>query len=1432
MPDKKDKTLNRLFEECLRQLCPELTEIRLIKTRVFTKSRHWEIILGSDKYITHENIKALEEKLNSKFTEIPTIKFRFIYSIDPESLVHGFDHIWNDLIEDIKAEMPAVSTILNLCRYSWDKNELIITTERASDQEILYGRSVHKHIEKWISNTFNLSARVRFQGDNSDSTGNGDEYLVKKQKEDLELARQVVYSTQQANGKEEKTGRNSAGSSGIIYGKSIKDKPESIGSLTVESGKVTIEGKLFGLEFRDLKKNGKKLGLLDITDYTGSITAKLFLESGKTESIKERLTLDRWYKIRGKSQYDPYQREIVLSIDDINSAPDRLRLDNAPEKRVELHLHTQMSAMDGVSSAKQLIDRAAMWGHEAIAITDHGVVQAYPEAYAEGKKKGIKIILGVEAYLINDYVPIVQNSRDIDFNQTYVAFDIETTGLSPKKNEIIEIGAVKIRNRSIVATFSSFIKPEKPIPQNITKLTGISNDMVLDAPKVDTILPDFLDFCGDAVLVAHNASFDLGFIKEYAQRQGITIDNPVLDTLSLSRELLKELKKHKLDIVADHLKIKLENHHRALDDAATAGEILLKLMDKLEKMGITSLNEINDALSRRTNLNGLTSYHAVILVRNEQGLKNLYKLVSKSHLEYYYRKPRIPKSLLASHREGLIIGSACEAGELYRAVLDGLPDEDLSEIVNFYDYLEIQPLCNNEHLVRSGQVAGMGALKDINRKILELGESHGKRVVATGDVHFLDPEDEYFRRILMSGQNYDDADTQAPLYFKTTEEMLEEFSYLGESVAYEVVVKAPRSIAADIQEIKPVPDKLYPPEIPGAEEEIRSMAITTAKEIYGDPLPEIVEKRLNKELDSIIGNGYAVLYLIAHKLVKKSLNDGYLVGSRGSVGSSFVATMTGITEVNPLPPHYICPKCKHSDFDIDTGMYACGADLPDKSCPKCGEAYNKAGYDIPFEVFLGFKGDKVPDIDLNFSGEYQPTAHKYTEELFGEGHVFRAGTIGTIAEKTAYGFVKKYLEDKQLVVTNAEIKRLVAGCTGVKRTTGQHPGGILVVPKSMEIYDFTPIQYPADDKESGTITSHFDFHSIHDTLVKLDILGHDDPTVIRMLEDLTGIDARSIPIGEKTTMKLFSSTDPLDVSPEEIGSVVGTFGIPEFGTKFVRQMLEDTRPTTFAELIRISGLSHGTDVWLNNAQDLIRSNTATLVEVISTRDDIMLYLMYQGMEPTLAFKIMENVRKGKGLTPEMEEVMVSNNVPKWYIDSCKKIKYMFPKAHAVAYVIMAFRIAYFKVYYPKAFYAAYFTVRGDDFDAELILQGRDAIKEKIRYLDSRGNDLSAKEKNLLTILEVALEMYARGFNFEPIDLYRSDAVSFLVTEKGLRPPLKALQGVGENAAKSIAEARSKGEFVSIEDFRERTKVTKTVIEVMKSNNILKNIPETSQLSLF
>ncbi|HOB20837.1 MAG TPA: PolC-type DNA polymerase III, partial [Candidatus Atribacteria bacterium] len=758
---------------------------------------------------------------------------------------------------------------------------------------------------------------------------------------------------------------------------------------------------------------------------------------------------------------------------------------------------------------KQLVDRAALWGHEAIAITDHGVVQAYPEAYAEGKKKGVKILLGVEAYLINDYVPIVHNSRDIDFNQTYVVFDIETTGLNAKLHEIIEIGAVKIKDRNIVASFSSFIKPEKPVPQNITKLTGISNEMVSDAPKIDTVLPGFIEFCGDAVLVAHNASFDLGFIKEYGQRQGMTIDNPVLDTLSLSRELLKDLKKHKLDIVADHLKIKLKNHHRALDDATTAGEILIKLLDKLEKMGITSLNEINNALSRRTNLNSLTSYHAVILVRNEQGLKNLYKLVSKSHLEYYYRKPRIPKSLLASHREGLLIGTACEAGELYRAIHDGQSDEVLSEIVNFYDYLEIQPLSNNEHLIRSGQVADREALKDINRKILELGESHGKRVVATGDVHFLDPEDEYFRRILMSGQNYDDADIQAPLYFKTTEEMLEEFSYLGESKAYEVVISSPRSIAAEIQEIKPVPDRLYPPEIPGAEEEIRSMAITTAKEIYGTHLPEIVEKRLNKELDSIIGNGFAVLYLIAHKLVKKSLSDGYLVGSRGSVGSSFVATLTGITEVNPLPPHYICPKCKHSDFDVDTGVYACGADLPDKACPKCGAAYNKAGYDIPFEVFLGFKGDKVPDIDLNFSGEYQATAHKYTEELFGEGHVFRAGTIGTIAEKTAYGFVKKYLEDKQLVVTNAEIKRLVAGCTGVKRTTGQHPGGILVVPKSMEIFDFTPIQYPADDKESGTITSHFDFHSIHDTLVKLDILGHDDPTVIRMLEDLTGVDARA-----------------------------------------------------------------------------------------------------------------------------------------------------------------------------------------------------------------------------------------------------------------------------------------------------------------------------------
>jgi len=1089
-----------------------------------------------------------------------------------------------------------------------------------------------------------------------------------------------------------------------------------------------------------------------------------------------------------------------------------------------------MSSMDGITSFKKLANRAKKWGHNAIAITDHGVVQGFPEAMKAAKDFGIKVIYGVEGYLVNDSKPILTNySRGHNY-KTYVVFDIETTGLSPINDMITEIGAVKIEDGIVIDEFSQLINPERPIPKKIVSLTGITDEMVKDKPTINEILSDFEEFIKDSVLVAHNASFDVGFIRERFSNVDKTLDNPVLDTLELTRALFPQLKSHRLNIVAKHLNVSLENHHRAVDDAKATAEIFIKCMELLDNNNIKSLTQIN-RLKNTKDISKDESFHIIILAKNYEGLKNLYKLISESHLNYFYRKPRIPKSLLSSHREGLIIGSACEAGELYKAILKNKDSNEIRDIVNFYDYLEIQPLANNMHLIRNGMVKGEDELKDINRLIIELGEKFDKIVVATGDVHFLDPEDEIYRRVLMAGQGYQDADLQPPLYFKTTDEMLKEFEYLGKEKAEEVVIKNTNLIANMIEEIIPIPDGTYPPVIEGADKELKEITHNRAKEIYGDPLPKIVGERLEKELNSIIKNGYAVMYIIAQKLVWKSMEDGYLVGSRGSVGSSFVATMSGITEVNPLVPHYVCPKCKFSEF-IEDGSIGSGIDLPDKNCPKCGSKLKKDGHDIPFEVFLGFEGDKEPDIDLNFAGEYQPKAHKYTEELFGEGYVFRAGTIGTIAEKTAYGFVKKYYEQKGKSPHPAEINRLVKGCTGIKRTSGQHPGGVMIVPKYKDINDFTPIQYPANDKKSGVITTHFDYHSISGRILKLDILGHDVPSIIRMLEDITGVNPQDIPLDDKETMKLFTSTEPLSIKDKDINIEVGTLGIPEFGTKFVRQMLMDTKPTTFSELVRISGLSHGTDVWVNNAQNLVRNNTANLSQVISTRDDIMLYLIYSGLDKKRSFKIMENVRHGKGLTEEEEEYMRSFNVPEWYIDSCNKIKYMFPKAHAVAYVMMSFRIAYFKVHYPEAFYATYFTTKAQDFDASLVLKGKETVNEKIRELEPLSNDMTAKEKNLLTVLEVVQEMYARGFKFERVDLYESDSDKFLLGKNGIIPPLKSLDGVGETVARKIVEERNIAEFLSIEELVSRAKVSKPVLEALREHGCLSDLPESNQISLF
>ena len=1129
---------------------------------------------------------------------------------------------------------------------------------------------------------------------------------------------------------------------------------------------------------------------------------------------------------------DPYAKEVVIMARDINKLTKIERMDTAEEKRVELHMHTTMSSMDAVTAASKIVERAAKFGHKAVAITDHGVVQAFPDAQIAAKKNNIKVIYGVEGYLADNGTPIVINGHEESFDDEYVVFDIETTGFSSKNDKIIEIGAVKLKDGEIVDSFSTFVDPKVNIPYKITELTSITQNMVNGQPTIDEVLPKFMEFVGDSVLVAHNAAFDVGFIKKNLMDMGKTLKNPVMDTVPLARYLYPDLKKVKLNLVAKHLGISLENHHRAVDDAKATAEILKFSFKKMkEEMDIHDVKTLNEKYLSNIDVKKLPLHHIIILAKNQTGIKNLYKLVSMAHLDYFARRPRLPKSIITEYREGLIIGSACEAGQLYKAVLEGKTDGELKEIASFYDYLEIQPIQNNEFLIRKGNVKDEEELRELNRKIYDLGKEMDKPVVATCDCHFLDPNDEVFRRIIMAGQGYGDADNQPPLYFRTTNEMMKEFEYLGEEACREVVIENTQKIADMVEAVKPIPDETFPPKIEGAEEEIRNMTMNKVHSIYGENLPEVVQKRLDKELNSIINNGYAVLYLIAQKLVAKSLEDGYLVGSRGSVGSSFVATMSDITEVNGLPPHYVCPNCKKSEFFLD-GSISSGADLPDKNCPDCGAKYIKDGHDIPFETFLGFEGDKEPDIDLNFSGEYQAVVHKYTEVLFGKGYVFKAGTIGTVAEKTAYGFVKKYLQERGLVVSQAEIERLTIGCTGIKRTSGQHPGGIMVVPNDNEIYNFCPIQHPADDVNTDIITTHFDYHSISGRLLKLDILGHDDPTVLRMLQDLTGLDPKTIPLNDPKVISLFTSPDALGVTKEELGCEVGSYGLPEFGTKFVRQMLVDTQPKSFADLVRISGLSHGTDVWLNNAQYFIKEGYTTLKDCIATRDDIMVYLMYKDLPPKTAFTIMEKVRKGKGLSEDDEALMREKNVPDWYIESCKRIKYMFPKGHAVAYVMMAVRIAYYKVYYPEAYYTTYFTVRADDFDADLICKGEEAIKAKMEELNSLGNNISVKEKGLLTILEISYEMYKRGLNFLKVDLYKSEATKFKIEEDGIRPPLNALQGVGDNAAKSIVECRVNGEFISKEDLRLRSKVSKTVIETLDNHGCLEGMQESNQLSLF
>lgn len=1419
-------------------------ETTVLSLTIHRKEREIVTEIAADEVIPPLYWEKLRKEMMQQLPGVKEVHIFPKYQLmdkEPKAVLADF---WDTIRSHVAAQSKVCSGVISDADWDYQDGKMQIFVKH-NMAYYLSQKKLDDAVAKLVQEETGLAMSVQFKNVQSSEEDRARMEQEQRTKTE-ELLQQIASATQaaeQAKVSAEVGAVSEAVSRGILFGKEFTGTPVKIVDTKIPGESVIVKGNIFNIEPREIKGE-KYIVSFDITDKSDSTTVKFFVKRSVFDNeLKDKIKKDAYLRVQGEVQFDKYAKEINIMAKAIMTAQaPPPRMDTAEEKRVELHLHTQMSSMDGVTPVKTYIKRAIEWGHKAIAITDHGVVQAFPDAMNAADKSDLKVIYGVEAYLIDDLGNAVFSPRGQNLDDTYVVFDIETTGLSKEKEMITEIGAVKVADGKIIDRFSTFVNPQRPISAEITKLTGITDDMVKDAPTIENILPEFLKFCEDTVLVAHNASFDTGFIRIAAERAGLgELHHTIVDTLELARALLPELNKHKLDIVCEHLGVTLNGHHRAVNDAEATAEVFIKFLDMLAEKKIFTLDEINVLASRTVNYKKLRAYHAIILVKNYTGLRNLYELVSMAHIDYFFRRPRIPKSKFMQMREGLILGSACEAGELYRALLDGEPKQRIEELVHFYDYLEIQPLGNNKFMIDSPRVENIHSMEDIknmNRKIVELGETYGKPVVATCDVHFIDPDDAAYRKIIMAAEGFPDADNQPPLYFRTTDEMLEEFDYLGEEKAREVVITNTNLIADQIEKIKPIPDETFPPKIEGADEQLRQICMDKAHSIYGDPLPPLVQERLETELNSIISNGYAVLYIIAQKLVWKSVADGYLVGSRGSVGSSFAANMAGITEVNSLPPHYVCPNCKYSDFDSDlVKSYAMeeasGCDMPDMNCPKCGTLMHKDGHDIPFQTFLGFEGDKEPDIDLNFSGEYQQTAHAYTEELFGVGHVFKAGTIGTLADKTAYGFVKKYFDEREITAHNAEITRLMNGCTGVKRTTGQHPGGLMVVPSDHNIYEFCPIQRPANDVNSTVTTTHFDYHSISGRLLKLDLLGHDDPTVIRMLYDLTGVNPQTVPLGDPATMSLFESPEALGVTAEDIGCETGTLGIPEFGTKFVRGMLLDTKPKTFADLLRISGLSHGTDVWLGNAQTLIENGTITLKETISTRDSIMIYLINKGVDKKKSFKIMEKVRKGKGLTDEDIADMKAADVPDWYIESCQKIKYMFPKAHAAAYVMMAFRIAYFKINYPEAYYATYFTVRAcDDFDYSCMCKGMDVAKAAMREIHAKGMEATAKDKAKMTVLELIVEFYARGFKFLPIDLYKSDSRKFIVTEEGLIPPFNSLQGLGTNAAQSIVDGRAAGEFHTIEELKERTSLGRSLIDLLKENGVLNGIPETNQLSLF
>ncbi|MFC4775355.1 PolC-type DNA polymerase III [Paenibacillus sp. GCM10023252] len=1401
---------------------------------VSSSNREWTFCIRKTSLVPSKAYHVLTQLVKDKFAHIAATSFKFSYE-DSTATSDIVKEYWSSFLEWAQDEIASVNGWLQRAVLEADNDLVTVTFHDGTGLELAKKKKIDEEIVKYFDQQFGRACRVKMAVAIVESRQEVYEQFAQKiVQEEREAVQQIMASAQTESFSSAEEDANLR----LAVGYDIREEPVPLMNIREEEKKLTVQGMVFGLDVKELR-NGSTLFTFNVTDFSDSMAMKMFAKTKEDVKVLSLLSNGKWIKARGRIEYDRFMQEpeLVMMPNDLHEVPSPPeRKDNAEVKRVEFHLHTTMSTMDAVTQVGTYVKTAAKWGHPAIAVTDHSNVQCYPDAFKASKKNGIKVLFGVEANVVNDAIPMVLLPREEQLaTAEYVVFDIETTGLSVINSRIIELAGVKMREGKEVDRFSTFINPHEKIPYHIQQLTNINDEMVRDAPELEPKLREFIDFIGDAVLVAHNARFDIGFIQANCKSLGLPeVLNPVLDTLELARFLHPSMKNHRLNTLSDKYKVSLENHHRAIDDSIALGGVLYGLIGDAAQRNITGLHQLNDYVG--IDLSNSRPFHCNIYALNAAGKKNLFKLISLSHTEHFKRVACIPKSKLTELREGLLVISGCEKGEFFETVLNK-SEEEAEEVALFYDVLEIQPIDFYMHLVEKGLVGSRAEIEQAHRRICQIGYKLNKPVIATGNVHYLNPRDKIYRDITiggitgfspLKGMRKPDA------HFRTTDEMLKEFAYLGEAKAYEVVVTNTVELAERFEPYEMFPDKLFTPILEGADEEIRSTCYNTAKSMYGEELPEVVVARLEKELVPIIKYGFSANYLISEKLVKKSNEDGYLVGSRGSVGSSVVATFLGISEVNPLPAHYLCldKECRYSEWFLD-GSVPSGFDLPPKSCPNCGKTMKGEGQDIPFETFLGFKGDKVPDIDLNFSGVYQPQAHNYTKVLFGDKAVFRAGTIGTVAEKTAFGFAKKYEEENGKKWRGAELNRLASGCTGVKRSTGQHPGGIVVVPDYIEVEDITPVQFPADDVNAEWKTTHFDYHAFDANLLKLDILGHDDPTMMRMLQDLTGVDPTTIPMNDPKVMSMFNSTKALEVSPEKIRTPVATYGVPEMGTKFVRQMLQETQPTSFADLLQISGLSHGTGVWLGNAQELIKNGTCNIKTVIGCRDDIMLYLIYKaGMDAGLAFKITESVRKGKGLTPEWIEEMKRCKVPGWYIDSCLRIEYMFPKAHAAAYVISAVRTAYFKLYYPIAYYATYFTVRAEDFDLELLCQGYEAIMRKLMEIEAKGFAATPKEKNSVSLLEMALEMTARGFSFKPIDLYRSHATDFIVDGESLIPPFAAIAGIGDNAARNIAAAREDGEFLSVEDFQMKSKASKTIVEVLNGMGCFRGLPESNQLSLF